>query len=801
MPTTHQISLPLPSPYNCNPHDTFLRYHCTEPTEPLLPSEADLYLSDLCNFLQATKVIQRHPDDFFDIFGPSPKHDARHFDGTLIDEVERDNAFTLCSGFKDLLGQCSSTKDISHLIANGPPPENSVVFAFYEATRNLKLYRDFNGNDKALSQSLGCSIKEDISRSKNPEAIRKKERILDFVLSSGMSMKKKHEVKIMSSAVFDLVRCCATKSNPVNTIINIGEGKGYVSRALSLVHSLQVVGLDCNPAHKEKAIERNEQLVESSCNSALLRGKDGEVPINLYYEVKGHTTSIACTVNSSIDWSNLLRGYCVTENSEGTHYENIESKEPFQSRPSLDGVMEKIKCKVCHRIIRHSTSGLCRHVNIHLKEDNSKIEFITRKEISLWNQTLPPEAFTRKLLETFFETVSFVRLKADEDENLKCLPPSVIIPRGFRIVVVYSTANCFSSCVSVSGETLPAISERVATVLGYDEASRQHLIIFDDSKQTIRVYLRQDFALKGGSISEEMLKCLHTKNFCVVVEILEPSPVLKPPVKVPDLNNAVIIGLHTCGDLGSNICKIFSSSGSRGLLLVSCCWHALTASGFPLSNSLRQHQMEVNKVSLLLATQPFDMWSKANAEGHQSSAKLLFFRSMLKLFWRKLEKEWKCGDKKCGCSFAPLPHLEPGFLRTVARKKDSIDFTEFLSDVLDFYLLRSTFRSSPYTWDTVVCPSCRVKQEEYFKLHLDRGTGKKLEEELYPTFFPLFLGLTVLRMWMCHTIESLLLLDRTIFLHEVSCKSSSSLNTSVSLFPLFDGKISPRMYGICVRRY
>lgn len=49
--------------------------------------------------------------------------------------------------------------------------------------------------------------------------------------------------------------------NKANTMINIGEGKGYVSRAVALCDALQVIGLDCNPNHREGAVQRIEQLL------------------------------------------------------------------------------------------------------------------------------------------------------------------------------------------------------------------------------------------------------------------------------------------------------------------------------------------------------------------------------------------------------------------------------------------------------------------------------------------------------------------------------------------------------------
>ena len=125
-----------------------------------------------------------------------------------------------------------------------------------------------------------------------------------------------------------------------------------------------------------------------------------------------------------------------------------------------------------------------------------------------------------------------------------------------------------------------------------------------------------------------------------ILHCLPFAPSVHYPVAVPSLHNCILVGLHTCGNLGSDICRLFTQCNARGLLLVSCCWHALTTHGFPLSAALQSRSMTLSQLSLQLATQPADMWATANPVGHRSSAKLLFFRSLLKLLWRKMDNEW-----------------------------------------------------------------------------------------------------------------------------------------------------------------
>jgi len=89
--------------------------------------------------------------------------------------------------------------------------------------------------------------------------------MLKMLMQHDMNTKKQHEVEIMRYTVSDLVRCCnvvasqpksaqeevgheevkvncggsdqqrAAKHRKVTTLVDIGEGKGYVSRVLSFV--------------------------------------------------------------------------------------------------------------------------------------------------------------------------------------------------------------------------------------------------------------------------------------------------------------------------------------------------------------------------------------------------------------------------------------------------------------------------------------------------------------------------------------------------------------------------------------
>lgn len=163
-----------------------------------------------------------------------------------------------------------------------------------------------------------------------------------------------------------------------------------------------------------------------------------------------------------------------------------------------------------------------------------------------------------------------------------------------------------------------------------------------------------------------------------------------------------------------------------------------------------------------------------------------------------------------GCAFGPTPQLEPAFLRRMARLKHHITFVQFVDEVCKEYVYAASARATAYTWHSKVCFHCRTIQEGVIQRAVQSGSVECFGDRLLRVYFAKFVGFTILRMWMCHIPETILLLDRVLYLHEtlvsVDEKEASSggggggEHSAVSLVPLFDGALSPRMYGVLARR-
>ncbi|KEG14805.1 hypothetical protein DQ04_00301150 [Trypanosoma grayi] len=840
------------------------------------------YIDRLGEFLHRTRLIQYHPEDFFrfllgmsDDAGDGSSAVLSHLDGSAVREEEVRYMRELCEAFAALVPSDDAfIKQMHRVIREGPPAGAAACLqSFFAETKALQLNRRRRRENDAARLTL--RTEDDAALPQRDAAQQQRcKRVMAAVLGYGMGPKKQHEVVVMRDTTMDLVDCCNTAAEcgtsllePVETVVNVGEGKGYVSRALALCDGLQVIGLDCNPSHKERVVERVEFLLQGRLGvdtaQQELTGRD---MLNLLYEPRGHMATIACRVGLHMNWADVLRGH-VRICDAASPFDGVVpiSPEAMQDdgedavkavaaaevkAEELTDVTGKVQCRVCSQIIRRSgAASIVRHTLCHLNAGHTAgcTELPSRDAVDEWNRNLPVEAFANRIIATFFtDKVVYARKEGTDAAALSVKRPrretsatrsgannareklqdvldayrlasNVRLPRGMRAEVLLPVQQQQQQEEERGGgedtDAVPAFvysyTPVCLTIVGYDCAPNRHFVILDDGKlkeACVLVQRSDGTRLKMESSPEELdippAKDAWSLKLAVLLRVLPPAPPRTPIVRVPELRNTVMIGLHPCGDLGSNVCRLFTESASRGLLLVSCCWHALTNDGFPLSRELQRRGWRTEQISLLLATQPLDMWATASAEGHRGSARLLFYRSLLKVLWHRLRERWQHETVAAAgcCRFVEVPHLEPAFLRRIAKMKDTVTLEELYLEVCREYFFEATAKQTPYTWQHRVCVSCRASQERFLAAHSSVSLAAEMGREYFAAHFASFLGLTVLRMWMSHLVETLLLLDRAFYLAEELRRDERCRGSVVSLVPLFDGAVSPRMYGILARR-
>lgn len=220
-----------------------------------------------------------------------------------------------------------------------------------------------------------------------------------------------------------------------------------------------------------------------------------------------------------------------------------------------------------------------------------------------------------------------------------------------------------------------------------------------------------------------------------------------------------LTGLHTCGNLAATCLKLFHAQSSIELMCnIGCCYHLLKEQfstteffgnkqvedlnqeiGFPLSKYLQEKQVKLGRNARMLAAQSIERTIAAKELPNIS----LYYRSLLELIICEEHPELR-------------DTIQVGKIRKFNNFKEYVD---------------NCSKKYPH----LNLNTERVEQiEKLSELRQD----KKLLDLFY-----------LLRMTFAPVLESLILLDRLLFLKELGYEQSF-------LMPVFDPVVSPRHYAI-----
>lgn len=142
-------------------------------------------------------------------------------------------------------------------------------------------------------------------------------------------------------------------------------------------------------------------------------------------------------------------------------------------------------------------------------------------------------------------------------------------------------------------------------------------------------------ALKSQGIKEEDED--HQPNLKHVTEKITPENISQVLAKwSPDSTDEkkwLVTGLHTCGDLSPMIFNLFAQSKEVSCVVnVGCCYNALTTSGFPMSNYLKEKDdlIKVGSTARVLSCHSPSRWVD---EGEQCIKAFdnYYFRALLQV--------------------------------------------------------------------------------------------------------------------------------------------------------------------------
>ncbi|XP_029848257.2 methyltransferase-like protein 25 [Ixodes scapularis] len=232
---------------------------------------------------------------------------------------------------------------------------------------------------------------------------------------------------------------------------------------------------------------------------------------------------------------------------------------------------------------------------------------------------------------------------------------------------------------------------------------------------------------------------------------------LKKSFEDEGIDDVILCGLHTCGDLATSALKLFvRCPRAKVLCLVGCCYHLTEEEfvtpqnggkqfGFPMSRALRKRKYVLGRNARMLAAQ----CAERNKEEKKVLPNSLFYRALLQLVL----------SEKLGDEAASLDQVKVGKLGSA-----SSSFTDYVCRALNKLKLRHV---------GITPDEIRAYEEEYTK-QLRRLTAFQQ-----------------MRIAFAACVEALVLLDRLVYLLEQEAVADAHI------VRLFDPVTSPRCYALC----
>ncbi|KAI8973050.1 methyltransferase domain-containing protein [Pilobolus umbonatus] len=211
----------------------------------------------------------------------------------------------------------------------------------------------------------------------------------------------------------------------------------------------------------------------------------------------------------------------------------------------------------------------------------------------------------------------------------------------------------------------------------------------------------------------------------------------------------LVTGLHTCGDLSPMIFNLFAECPQVACVVnVGCCYNALTSSGFPMSSYVKKKCMPFGSTARVLSCHSPSRWLDEGEQCITISNNYLF---------RGLFQEMMVDRGLSDINDPPI----------LGRIKQNKSFPLFVKAALKKMKL----------------PDDTITSEEA-EIHYSQCKEKSVDRQ--------FLALWTLRALLSPVIESIILMDRYLYLKSSIQSTHPSDNQGCWMFPLFDQSASPR---------
>ncbi|CAL1386189.1 unnamed protein product [Linum trigynum] len=268
----------------------------------------------------------------------------------------------------------------------------------------------------------------------------------------------------------------------------------------------------------------------------------------------------------------------------------------------------------------------------------------------------------------------------------------------------------------------------------------------------------------------------------------------------------VLAGLHACGDLSVTMLKTFSEcKDAKAIISIGCCYNLLSEecfnsagsqTGFPVSNGVRATSISLGKSSRDLACQSAERWSCLDKDAGLQNFDLHAFRAVFQKVLFKYYPGIITSRPSVGRQGKALRRKQQRGVPYSLENAEDDDYNSALN-----INANSNGAACDLVNEGLAAPDKCTLFEKFSVSGLSRLGLEPLQEidfhEIWSESQPyaeLIGPYWSLRAAMGPVLETLLLLDRVLFLQE----QDGLLD--VAMFPIFDPALSPRNLAIIARR-
>ncbi|KAF9999465.1 Methyltransferase-like protein 25 [Entomortierella chlamydospora] len=583
---------------------------------------------------------------------------------------------------------------------------------------------------ESLKDFVRMVKKHSINRTLDPDFTKFKD-TLDIHLIPGMTPKKLHEVEILSGLIASYA-----KEHSIRSVIDLGAGQGYLSRVLAFQHQLCVLGVDSNTIQTcgaQTTQKRTERLFRNKTKQkgSGAGGKKGSASATKKSQPANEASVPPLSVEST---------------------EASGSDSPIVTTISLENgsPIPSKKAKTGSRSRSNSPADSIGRSGSSCKRSSRARRSKAKKED---NQNIPSSEIN--------------------DPNIPGTP-TLEAPIGPALASAStstptSTSTCTTATAPDTSAAGPIQQEQGQKKATIDSANDPNLATTPGSNFQLQHITHHITASTLPTLLKE-----HFPKKSKPVSCCGKNGIEEKKEEGEEEERWTLCGLHACGDLTSNMIKLYLESSATCLFSVGCCYHWITerydkdgniaisdgTHGFPLSAAFNRHKAHLGEHAKMTACQSPERWLKYQKEtedaihGH-------YYRALL----HKLMVE---------NGLYPGPPAVAPVLGRMGKNRLK-GFPHYLATAINRLRLPS---------DVIRPEDAQAAYDEY------------LEKDLYRIGI-----LWALRTMLGPLFEGMILLDRATFLYEniigddgkgKSAKTSGGRGGSVQLVAGFDVVESPR---------